>query len=96
MPLPKGDKGPPPVATIVMQTDDNAIGTFASAWPDSAYRSKTPCELRLNCDIDRYGLAEWCEVLSSRRKAKALAGPRWCFVQRSRWRWQWDWADRST
>ena len=71
-PLPKGDKGPPPVATIVMQTDDNAIGTFASAWPESAYRSKTPGEVRLNCDIDRYGLAEWCEVLSESPEGKGF------------------------
>jgi TonB family protein len=71
-PLPKGDKGPPPAATIVMQTDDSAAGEFASAWPEAAYRSKTPGEVKLNCEIDRYGLAEWCDILSESPEGKGF------------------------
>ena len=70
-PLPKGEKGPPPAATIVMRTDDGA-SEFASAWPESAYRSGTPGHVTLNCDVDRYGLAEWCQVASESPEGKGF------------------------
>ena len=49
-------------ATIEVPHDDAAKG--ASVWPESAYRDGIGGHVDLSCGIDRYGLAEWCKVVS--------------------------------
>ncbi len=66
----KGEKLPPPAVTIDMQTDDSAIGQFVSVYPDGAFQAKVSGQVTLNCDVDIYGLAEWCEVLSETPEGK--------------------------
>ena len=55
----------PADATVAVPTDDTtAKGRWASAWPEAAYRDGVSGHVVLSCDIDRYGLAEWCTVAS--------------------------------
>jgi len=51
-------------ATIEVPSDNTAKGHWASAWPEAAYRDGINGKVLLSCDIDRYGLAEWCKVAS--------------------------------
>ena len=54
-----------PDATVEVPTDDTTTrGRWASAWPESAYRDGISGHVVLSCNIDRYGLAEWCKVAS--------------------------------
>jgi TonB family protein len=54
----------PPAATIDIPYDDSAAGVFAIIWPTNAFKAKISGHVVLTCDIDRYGLAEWCKVAS--------------------------------
>ena len=55
---------PPPVdATVnVAQGDDTTDGIWASVWPADAYTERIPGHVVLRCNVDRYGLAEACQV----------------------------------
>lgn len=57
-------KGAPPAARVVVPVDDTAAGIWASVWPMNAYNARISGHVVLRCDIDRFGLAEWCEVAS--------------------------------
>jgi len=52
----------PPAATVEIPSDDSAVGEFASIWPAEALQARVSGHVVLTCDIDRYGLAEWCKV----------------------------------
>jgi TonB family protein len=52
----------PPAATVEVPSDDSVGGQFASVWPENAYRAGIAGHVVLSCEIDRYGLAEWCKV----------------------------------
>ncbi len=56
-------KGAPPAAKVVVPVDDTA-GIWASVWPMNAYNARISGHVLLSCDIDRFGLAEWCKVAS--------------------------------
>jgi len=58
------DKNAPPAATIEVPSDDTALGQWASVWPADALKERLHGHVVLSCDIDRYGLAEWCKVAS--------------------------------
>ena len=54
---------PPADATVDVPADDTVQGgIWASVWPETAYRARIPGHVTLTCDIDRYGLAERCQV----------------------------------
>jgi TonB family protein len=57
-------KGAPPAAKVVVPVDDTAAGIWASVWPMNAYNARVSGHVMLSCDIDRFGLAEWCKVAS--------------------------------
>jgi TonB family protein len=54
----------PPAATIVVPGDQNALGLWASVWPETAYRARISGRVMLSCGIDRFGHADWCKVAS--------------------------------
>ncbi|HTX51229.1 MAG TPA: TonB family protein, partial [Caulobacteraceae bacterium] len=54
----------PPATTINIPYDDSATGEFAIIWPTHAFQARISGHVVLSCDIDRYGLAEWCKVAS--------------------------------
>ena len=54
----------PPAATIDIPYDDSATGVFAVIWPTNAFKARISGHVVLTCDIDRYGLAEWCKAAS--------------------------------
>ncbi|HVN02069.1 MAG TPA: energy transducer TonB [Caulobacteraceae bacterium] len=54
----------PPVATVEAPSDANALGVWAVVWPSDAYETRLPGHVVLTCDVDRFGLAEWCKVAS--------------------------------
>ena len=55
----------PPAATITIPTDSNSVsGAFAVIWPAQALAAHISGRVVLTCEIDRYGLAEWCKVAS--------------------------------
>jgi TonB family protein len=56
--------GAPPSAKVVVPVDDTAMGIWASVWPMDAYKARISGHVILSCDIDRFGLAEWCKVAS--------------------------------
>ena len=56
--------GAPPAAKVVVPVDDAAMGIWASVWPMDAYKARISGHVMLSCDIDRFGLAEWCKVAS--------------------------------
>jgi TonB family protein len=70
-PLKKG-AGPPPAATVEMQTDENAMGVFASIWPEGAYQARIAGAATLSCLIDAHGIAEWCQVVSETPQGKGF------------------------
>jgi|HubBroStandDraft_5_1064220.scaffolds.fasta_scaffold69465_2 TonB family protein len=69
-PLPKTTK--PPAATVEVPMDDSAGGQWASVWPADALREHISGYVVLSCDIDRYGLAEWCKVASEKPANKGF------------------------
>jgi TonB family protein len=63
----------PPVATINVPVDESAQGgVWASVWPEDAYRARISGHVILSCNIDRYGIAEWCEVASETPPGKGF------------------------
>src|ERR1700733_3921122 len=54
----------PPVATVEAPSDGSALGVWAVVWPSDAYATRLPGRVVLTCDVDRFGLAEWCKVAS--------------------------------
>ena len=70
-PVPKG-KGPPPDATVNVPMDDTTVGDFASVWPKAAYEARIHGDVTLNCEVDRHGLAERCEVVSETPPGKGF------------------------
>jgi TonB family protein len=69
-PLPKTTA--PPATTVEVPTDATALGQWASVWPEAAYREHISGYVLLRCDIDRHGLAEWCEVATETPKDKGF------------------------
>ena len=61
-PLP--DAKTPPAATVEVPTDDTHGGHWASIWPHDAYIARISGHVILQCGVDRYGIAEWCQVAS--------------------------------
>ncbi len=59
-PLP--DPTAPPAATVKGPTDASGGGLWASIWPHDAYAERISGRVILTCDVDRYGLAESCQV----------------------------------
>jgi TonB family protein len=68
---PRG-KAPPPAATIAVPSDETAMGHYASVWPRAAYEARIAGSVTLRCDIDRYGLAETCEVAAETPAGKGF------------------------
>jgi len=63
----------PPSATIVVPSDDTAGGGhWASVWPVGAYEARISGHVILTCDIDHFGLAEWCKVASESPKGRGF------------------------
>ena len=54
----------PPATTINIPYDDSGGGEFAVIWPTNAFKARISGHVVLSCNIDRYGLAEWCKVAS--------------------------------
>jgi TonB family protein len=54
----------PPAATVDVPNDDTQLGQWASVWPAGAYAARLSGHVVLTCQIDRYGIAEWCKVAS--------------------------------
>jgi TonB family protein len=63
-PLPTPPAKTPPAATIDIPYDDSVGGEFAIIWPTNAFKAHMSGHVVLTCEIDRYGLAEWCKVAS--------------------------------
>jgi TonB family protein len=65
---------PPPVdATVnVAQGDDATGGIWASVWPADAYEERIPGHVVLRCNVDRYGLAEACQVVYEKPPGKGF------------------------
>ena len=60
--LPKGQH-PPVAVTVSVPVDENTMGgVWASVWPADAFRDRISGHVVLRCDVDRYGLAETCDV----------------------------------
>jgi TonB family protein len=59
-PLP--DAKTPPTAIVNVPTDASGGGLWASIWPHDAYAERISGRVILTCNVDRYGLAESCEV----------------------------------
>jgi len=51
-----------PTRINVASSDENSIDV--SVWPMNAYQARVNGEVKLRCWVDRYGLAESCEVIS--------------------------------
>ena len=63
--VPPPSRGAPPAVTIQVPSDDRAQGgVWGSVWPEDAYREGITGRVILACQIDRYGVAEWCQVAS--------------------------------
>jgi TonB family protein len=63
----------PPVATINVPSDESAQGgVWASVWPQDAYRAGIAGHVILSCQIDRFGIAEWCQVASEQPLGKGF------------------------
>jgi len=70
--LPKGEQ-PPIAATIVVPSDETAGGGhWASVWPVGAYEARISGHVTLTCDIDHFGLADWCKVASENPKGRGF------------------------
>jgi TonB family protein len=54
----------PPVATVQAPSDASALGVWAVVWPSDAWETHLPGHVVLTCEVDRFGLAEWCKVAS--------------------------------
>lgn len=54
----------PPVATVNVPTDDTQGGHWASIWPHDAYVARISGHVILQCGVDHYGIAEWCQIAS--------------------------------
>jgi TonB family protein len=61
-PLPRSSA--PPAATVDVPTDGTELGRWASVWPEAAFQEHISGYVVLRCDIDRHGIAEWCQVAS--------------------------------
>jgi TonB family protein len=61
---PSPDAKIPPAATVEVPTDDTQGGHWASIWPHDAYVARISGHVILQCGIDRYGLAGWCQIAS--------------------------------
>ena len=71
--VPPAAPNTPPAATINVPSDDRAQGgVWASVWPQDAYRARIAGHVILSCEIDRYGLAEACQVASERPTGKGF------------------------
>ncbi len=57
-------KAQPADATFDMASDDSAGGDFVAVWPGNTYTNGLDGHVKLRCNIDIHGLAEWCEVAS--------------------------------
>ncbi len=63
----------PPAATINVPSDDTVQGgVWASVWPEDAYRARIPGHVILSCGVDRYGIAEWCQIASEKPPGKGF------------------------
>jgi len=66
-------KKPPVDATVnVSQGDDTTGGVWASVWPADAYEARIPGHVVLRCNVDRYGLAEACQVVYEKPPGKGF------------------------
>jgi TonB family protein len=75
--LPNGEQPPiataRPAATIVVPSDDTTGGGhWASVWPIGAYEARISGHVILTCDIDHFGLAEWCNIASENPKGRGF------------------------
>jgi TonB family protein len=70
--LPKGKR--PPIAVTVDVPDDETAGggIWASVWPEDAYKERINGHVILRCNVDRYGLAEACEVAQESPEGKGF------------------------
>ena len=63
----------PPAATVNVPVDDSPhAGAWASVWPEDAYKARIPGHVVLTCEIDRYGIAEWCKVAAETPAGKGF------------------------
>ena len=70
--LPKG-KHPPIAVTVEVPDDETATGgIWASVWPKDAYKDRINGHVVLRCNVDRYGLAETCEVAQESPEGKGF------------------------
>jgi TonB family protein len=55
---------PQPDLRIDMQASEDDVSQNVSIWPREAYQTRLDGRVTLGCKIDRYGLAERCDVVS--------------------------------
>ena len=63
---------PPTGGTVEVHGDDTAGGDFVAVWPATAYSARTDGDVKLSCQIDVFGLAESCQVLSESPRNKGF------------------------
>lgn len=56
----------------VPSNQDQRGGAWASIWPTDAYQARINGRVVLRCDVDRYGLAEACEVVRETPPSKGF------------------------
>ena len=62
----------PTAVTVEVPGDDTATMNFVSIWPADAYQSRIDGNVKLNCLIDTYGLAESCTIISESPQGKGF------------------------
>jgi hypothetical protein len=65
-------KDQPVAATITVPVNDTAGGLWASAWPEGAYQAGISGRVWLSCEIDRFGIAEWCKVAAEKPEGRGF------------------------
>ena len=65
-PAPSGNA--PPAATIEVPSSDTQSGHWAAIWPPQAYQAHISGHVILACHVDRFGIAEACDVASETPK----------------------------
>ena len=67
-------KRPPVAMTVEVPAGDTQGGYWASIWPSDALRERLSGHVVLTCHVDRFGIAESCEVASETPAGKGF-GP---------------------
>ncbi len=63
---PPSSESAPPAATVEVPTTDQQGGYWAAVWPPEAYQAHISGHVILTCHVDRFGIAEACDVASEK------------------------------